>query len=44
MTEKWKIQEAINGIWSCLEIDRHHLVKVRDGNENIITREMMKRN
>jgi len=30
--EKWKIEDVVNGIWQGLEIDRGHLMRIRDGN------------
>lgn len=43
-SEKWKLEDAMNGIWSGLDLDKAHLMRIKETNENLIYKDAMRRN
>ena len=41
---KWKIDDLLTGPLNCLEVERGPLAKIRESNEQLVLKEMLRRN
>jgi hypothetical protein len=39
-----KVEDVIHGIYSGLELDKLHLLRIKDSNENILLKDALRRN